>query len=498
MNEQEFLSEIKEISLLNQTLALLEWDTLTGMPQKADDYRGELMGYLTKLSFKKEVGPKMKAFIDYFAVHPDELSDIGCQVLVKVKEDYEREHSVPAKRMQDFSKAVSMADAAWQKAREAKDFSLFKEALATNIAFTKEFIPLWQKDEKTPYDVLLNLNEPGMTTEVLDKVFKELLAGITEIREKLKQGQVPQTDFSNRKVSRMQQEKFIRPVVEKLGFDFSRGRLDDTIHPFMTGINPDDARLTTRWNEKDFSMAVFGVIHEAGHGTYEQNIDKKFAYTPLYAGASMGIHESQSLFNELVIGSRKSFWQKIYPFFQECTEGTFTDIDFDTFYRGLFVTEPSLIRIEADSLTYPIHIIIRYEIEKMIFNGEVDIDEMPEIWNQKYEEYLGVRPENDLDGILQDVHWAGGSFGYFPSYALGYMYAAQLYHSMKQELAVDKLLDAGDYLPIREWLTENIHQYGASRKPNQLILEATGEALNPQYLIDYLKEIYYPVYDVEE
>lgn len=230
---------------------------------------------------------------------------------------------------------------------------------------------------------------------------------------------------------------------------------------------------------------------------YEQNFDPKFDFTPLSEGASMGIHESQSLFNEIIIGSNRAFWQKQYPFFQECAEGTFDDITFEDFYASLKETKASLIRIDSDSLTYPLHIIIRYEIEKMLFNGSLEVADLPKVWNEKYQEYLGVSPENDLEGVLQDVHWSGGSFGYFPSYALGYMYAAQLFHAMKQELSVDEILASEDYSDIRKWLTQHIHQYGASRKPNQLIYDATGEELNPSYLIDYMKAIYFDVYHVQ-
>jgi len=319
------------------------------------------------------------------------------------------------------------------------------------------------------------------------------------IRQALvEKGTAPETDFLSRKMTKEQQKRFVVGVIKQLGYDFSRGRLDDTIHPFMIGINRNDVRITTRWNEEDFKMATFGVIHEAGHGMYEQNIDEKYTYTPVGEGTSMGIHESQSLFNEIIVGSNRSFWEKQYPFFQECAEGTFDDISFDDFYRSLQYTKASLIRIEADSLTYPLHIIIRYEIEKMMFNEGLEVEKLPEVWNQKYEEYLGIRPTNDLEGILQDVHWSGASFGYFPSYALGFMYAAQLLHAMKKDIAIDEILASDDYSPIKEWMTEKIHQYGASRKPNQLIQDATGEALNPQYLIDFMRKLYFSVYGVEE
>lgn len=499
MNEQIFLQELKEIDLLQQTLAILEWDSQTGMPDASSEYRGEVTGYLTGLYFEKKVGSTIKEALAYFDQHPDELSEVGQAAFTLVKEEYDLNHAVPNELMVAFSAATSKAHGAWSRSREANDFTVFRDALAENIRLTKELIPYWQEQETTPYDVLLNQYEPGMTTVILDEVFAQVREGIMEIRKTIEQkGKTPRSNFLSRKVSKEQQKRFITKVVADLGYDFKRGRLDDTVHPFMTGINHHDARITTRWNEQDFMMATFGVIHEAGHGMYEQNIAEKYEYTPVHEGASMGIHESQSLFNEIIIGSNRAFWQKQYPFLRECTEGTFDDVSFADFYASLKKTQASLVRIEADSLTYPLHIIIRYEIEKMLFNDHLSIDDLPKVWNDKYEEYLGIRPETDLEGILQDVHWSGGMFGYFPSYALGYMYAAQLYHAMQQELDVDKILASDDYSPIKNWLTNHIHQYGASRKPNQLIQDATGEPLNPQYLLDYMRSLYFDVYQVKE
>lgn len=498
MKEQEFLRELKEIRLFYQALAILEWDSQTGMPEAASDDRGAVAGYLSGLSFEKSVGPKIKEALDYFANHQDELSEVGKAAYQVTKEDFELNHAVPNEKMVEFSEATSRAHGAWAKARANKNFADFRDALSENIRLTKELIPYWRKDEANDYDVLLNQYEPGMTTETLDQVFSQVRDGIIDIRRNLaEKGTEPKTDFISRKMTKEQQRKFVVKVVEDLGFDFKRGRLDDTIHPFATGINHNDVRLTTRWNENDFTMGIFGVIHEAGHGMYEQDIAEKYNNTPVHDGASMGIHESQSLFNEIIVGSNRAFWQKQYSFFQECAEGTFDDISFDEFYDGLKKTQASFVRIEADSLTYPLHIIIRYELEKMIFNSEVSVDELPQLWNDKYEEYLGIRPQDDLEGILQDVHWSGASFGYFPSYALGYMYAAQLLNAMKKEIDVDAVLASDDYSPIKNWSCEHIHQYGRSRKPNQLIKDATGEALNPQYLIDYLRELYYGVYKVK-
>lgn len=497
MNEQTFLQEVKEIDLLEQAAALLEWDEQTGMPEASSPFRAEVTSYLSSMAFDRKNSGVIEEAIAYYSTHETELSELGTEVFTKIKEDYELNHSIPSDRYQAFSKAVSLAHAAWQKARAGKVFDLMKQELGDNIAYLKEFIPYWRKEETTNYDVLLNQYEPGMTAAELDAIFDQLREGIMSIRQTIAdKGTQPVTEFLSRTVTKEQQKRFVVEVVKQLGYDFERGRLDDTIHPFMLDLNRNDARITTRWNEQDFQMATFGVIHEAGHGIYEQNVAAKYDYTPLSTGASMGMHESQSLFYEIIVGSNRAFWEKQYPFFQECTEGTFADIDFETFYRSLKESKASLIRIEADSLTYPVHIIIRYEIEKMIFDGDVEIDDLPEIWNDKYEEYLGIRPENDLDGILQDVHWSGASFGYFPSYALGFMYAAQLRHAMSQELDIDQVLASDDYSPIRAWLTEHIHQYGASRKPKQLIMDATGEALNPQYLIDYMKQLYFDVYQI--
>ncbi|MBF0779695.1 MULTISPECIES: carboxypeptidase M32 [unclassified Granulicatella] len=496
--ELEFRAYLKEIAMFNEATALFGWDTQTGMPRDAVDFRAEVSSYFSGKAFEMSISAKMEEFLTYFSQHSDILSQDGLLIYKEVKKEFDLNRNIPIDRYTAYIKCLGKADETWHEGRKTKSFEPFKQSLEEIVQFLKEFIPLQRKDEATPYDVLLNQYEPGMTVEKLDSLFSELRDGLMAIRQTLtEKGTVPQTDFLSRYVPKSQQHKLVTELAKRIDYNFDKGRLDDTTHPFMQNLNRNDARITTRWNEHDFKMATFGVIHEAGHGIYEQNIDARFDYTPLATGTSMGMHESQSLFYEIIVGSHKEFWKNNFSLFQEATEGTFKDIDFDTFYKGLHKSEPSFIRIEADTLTYPLHIIIRYEIEKMIFNEDLPVSELPRVWNEKYQEYLGITPENDLEGVLQDVHWSAGLFGYFPSYALGYMYAAQLYHTMEKTLDFTEEFAKDNYRKIREWLSAHIHQYGSSKKPNELILEATGEALSPRYLLDIQQKRYFDIYGID-
>ncbi|EUJ27089.1 thermostable carboxypeptidase [Listeria grayi FSL F6-1183] len=283
-----------------------------------------------------------------------------------------------------------------------------------------------------------------------------------------------------------------------MGFDFEAGRLDDTIHPFAIGMNPGDVRITTRYDEANFKMAVFGIIHEGGHAIYEQNFAPRLVGTNLASGASMGIHESQSLFYEIIVGSSLAFWKSNYPALQQVADSHLDNVSLEDFYRAVNLTESSLIRIEADILTYPLHIMIRYELEKALINEELEVKDLPQVWADKYEAYLGIRPENDTEGVLQDIHWSGGDFGYFPSYALGLMYAAQMYHQLQKEIPnVEKVIASDDYSPIKNWLTEHVHQYGKLKEPLEILQDTTGESLNPNYLLDLLEKRYQFVYQLD-
>ena len=292
------------------------------------------------------------------------------------------------------------------------------------------------------------------------------------------------------------QKKLSRFIAEYIGFDFNRGVMAETEHPFTTNLHNHDVRITNHYQENKLEDAIFSVIHEGGHGLYEQGVSDEITLTPIGGGASMGMHESRSRFYENNIGRCYEFWVPLYDQVKEIFPKELDGVTVEEFYKAINYASPSLVRTEADELTYSFHVMIRYEIEKMIFNGDVDVKDLPEIWNQKYEEYLGVRPKNDVEGILQDMHWSGGMFGYFPSYALGSAIAAQLFHYMEGVMPVKEYLKEGNLVPIREFLRENIHQYGAAKKTQELIKDTTGEEFNPDYYVEYLTKKFTNLYEL--
>ena len=491
--EKGFLEYVKKMSAYNETLGLIYWDLRTGAPKQGVDQRSEVIGMLSSEVFKLSTSEEMAAYIA--SLTKQSLSEKTFKILQECKRDYERNKKIPAEEYKEFVILQSKSESVWEEAKAKADFSLFSPYLEKLVEKTKQFIHYWGYKENK-YDVLLDMYEPGITVEILDQVFSQLKSKIVPLVKRISESQYkPKTDFLYENFPKGNQRDFSLKILEKMGYNFQAGRLDETVHPFAIGLNPGDVRVTTNYNEKDFRTAVFGTIHEGGHALYEQNIAKELIGTPLCSGTSMGIHESQSLFYENILGRSFSFWKSNFRLLKEYADGQFDQVDIKEFYRAINESKPSFIRIEADELTYPLHVIIRYEIEKAMFNNEIEVKDLPKIWNDKYEEYLGIRPENDTQGVLQDVHWAGGSFGYFPSYALGYMYAAQFKYKMLEDLPnFNQLVEQGNLLPIKEWLTEHIHRYGKMKKPLEILHDVTGEGLNATYLIDYLIAKYGEIY----
>lgn len=494
--EQNFLDYVKKIGAYQEALGVLYWDMRTGAPKKGIDQRSEVVGVLATDVFNLSTSDDLKELLDQMELELDSVNEVSKRVFEEVKKEYNLSKKIPADEYKKFVILQSKSESVWEEAKNNNDWSMFQPYLTEMVATLKNFVEYWGVTDNNPYNVLLDQYEPGMTTEILDQVFNELREKIVSLLKRISESpNQPKTDFLFQSFDKQKQQSFSLDILKQLGYDFDAGRLDETVHPFATGLNRGDVRITTKYDEFDFRSAIFGTIHECGHAIYEQNVAEELTGTPLAGGASMGIHESQSLFYENFVGRNPKFWEQNYEKLRSYSPEQFGEVPVEDFLRAINEVKPSLIRIEADELTYALHIMIRYEIEKGLFNGDLKVEDLPEIWNSKYEEYLGVSPSTNAEGILQDVHWAGASFGYFPSYALGYIYASQFKAAMLKDIPqFDSLLEQGNLAPIKEWLTQNVHQYGALKKPLDILKAATGEGLNGKYLADYLEEKYTKIY----
>ncbi|WLD91748.1 carboxypeptidase M32 [Alkalihalobacillus sp. AL-G] len=497
--EQNFKELSQKITSYNEAIGLMFWDLRTGAPKKGVEQRSEVIGTLSSEVFKLSTSKEMKECLDTLSdnsLHPD-LSPITKKAVEEAKKEYERNEKIPEAEYKEFVILQSKAENVWEDAKAKADFSILQPYLERLVDFKKKFVGYWGYEEH-PYNTLLDLYEPGVTVDTIDRVFGQLREAIVPLLQDVVDAKdKPDTSFLFESFPANKQKDFSLHVLQQMGYDFKAGRLDETAHPFAIGLNPGDVRVTTKYDEKDFRTAVFGTIHEGGHALYEQNIDSSLVGTPLCTGTSMGIHESQSLFWENFVGRNEHFWKHNYETFKSYTNGQFDQVAIDDYYRAINVAGPSLIRIEADEMTYPLHIILRYEIEKGLFSDQLQVKDLPEVWNDKMQEYLGIRPKHDGEGVLQDVHWSGGDFGYFPSYALGYIYAAQLKEAMLKDLPdFNEKLAGGNLLPIKEWLTEKVHKHGKTKQPIEIIKDVTGEGLNAKYLINYLNTKYRNVYQI--
>lgn len=495
-----FLELVKRIRYYNDAIAVLYWDLRTGAPRKGVSQRAEVIGMLSSEAFKLTISDEMGSYLSYFD-DPDNGSRLDPTMKAAVREcrkEYDKYKKIPEDKYREYVILTSEAESIWEDAKKNNDFELFKPYLEKIVDYNQQFIELWGY-EGNKYNTLLDLYEPGMTVEKLDEIFSMLRSRIVPLTARIRAAEhQPEDQFLKQYFDTGKQEEFSLFILDRMGYDFDAGRLDESEHPFTTGINPGDVRITTHYYPNDLISSVMSSLHEGGHALYEQNISADLKGTPLCEGASMGLHESQSRFWENIIGRSRSFWQKYFRDLQKFFPEQLKDISPEDFYRAINKVEPSLVRIEADEVTYNLHIMIRYEIEKALINGEINVADLPTVWGEKMKEYLGIVPPDDSKGVLQDVHWAGGSFGYFPSYALGNIYSAQIYNAAKKEIGnFHELIEKGELKVIKEWLTENIHKHGKLQKPAEIIMQATGEEINPVYLIDYLEQKYKEIYKLE-
>lgn len=473
---KELLRKYKEIAHLSNIHGLLGWDTEVNLPLKAADERGEQSAILTSIIVDRWHDKEFKELLVKENERANKLTLNEKAILRNLNRSAKVYYKIPKKLLVRESELTSCAFAAWAKAKKENDFKSFAPYLNELLEISREMAEhLGYKDN--PYDALLDLYEPGLTSLFCKKMFDKLVPDLTEVVNKLRDKEYKKVKV---KIPIKSQKELASFVLQKMGYDFDSGRMDIAPHPFETTLGHYDVRITNRYRETTLE-GLTGAMHEGGHALYEQGVNPKFTNTPLDHGVSLGIHESQSRFWENIIGRSREFSKyfaaklKMKP---------------DDLFNLMNEVKPDFIRVEADEVTYNLHIAIRFEIENDLINGKIKVNELPEIWRGKMKKYLGIVPKNDSEGVLQDVHWSHNSFGYFPTYTLGNLYAAQWNHYMQHELDIEKLVEKGNFEPILAWLRKNIHQYGSLYYPDELVKRVTGESLNPDYFLNYIKEKY--------
>ena len=487
---EKLQNQLEKAMALQTAMVLFEWDNETAAPKEAAERTAAVIGSLSSQYLDIMTGEKLKTALEECSGQMSEMTEVEQAIVRETKEEVEKLERIPADEYRSFAELTARATGIWADAREKKDFSLFAPVLKEIVDYQKRFASYQAKEGQKLYDVMLDNYEKDFGMKELDEFFSVVQEGIVPLlKESAKRSEQIDDSFLSAGYTEEQQEKAARFLAEYVGFDFDRGILAVSAHPFTTNLHNKDVRITTHYLDR-IDSSIYSVIHESGHAVYELGIRDDLTQTPAGQGASMGMHESQSRFFENIMGRNRNFWVPIYGNMQEIFGSPLKEVSLDDFLAAVNKTIPGLIRTEADELSYCLHVLVRYEIEKLMIEENAEIDSLPELWNDKYEEYLGIRPKNDGEGILQDIHWSQGSFGYFPSYALGNAFGAQLYHKMKQEMDFDGLLREGRADAIREYLREHIHQYGKLKTSRQLLKDATGEDFNPAYYVEYLTERY--------
>jgi len=474
------LSLWAEITDLESASGILDWDQETKMPPKGLEGRAKGMATLAGLYHAKLTSPALAEAIEAAAEDAEPGSVEEAQVR-EARRVVRRASAIPAELAKERAEAQTRGHASWRAARESSDFSLFAGDLATLLRIVREEGRLIAGEDGRPYDALLDQFEPGITEAELVPLFEGLCAGLSPlVRAVAESGVVVDESPAMGSFPGDGQLALGQRIAERMGFDFEAGRIDPAAHPFCGGANPDDVRITWRFMEDDFRSALFGIMHEAGHGLYEQGLPRRWQRTPIGGAASYGVHESQSRLWENTVGRSRAFWQWALPLLHEVFPAT-SGVTVDALWPALHTVKPSLIRVEADEGTYDLHVAIRFEIERALFADELDVDGLPAAWDDAYERYLGIRPANAAEGVLQDVHWSMGAFGYFPSYTIGNLIKAQLVATVREELGdLDGMLAGGELAPLLGWLREKVHDQGARYPASELVERVTGRPLSPE------------------
>ncbi len=485
------VEELRRANHIGSALSLLGWDQETQMPAQGAAPRADMIGALTEVHHARATSESMG---DKIAAAEDEVRGGDPRLVALVREakrDWQRARKIPSDLAQEVAVTCSRSLMAWRSARAGNDFKTFEPQLKLVVALKRRVAEALREGDGSLYDTLLDEYEPGITgaqfQAFCDAVKPRLVQLVAEAAPRC---QELRTDFVTAGYDSDRQLEFSREILESMGYDFTRGRLDLTVHPFCTGISsPNDVRITTRVDPKDFTHNLFSVIHEGGHALYEQGLDPEWSGTPLGAATSLGIHESQSRLYENVYGRSDAFWVHWLPRFRAAFPGRADDVTHEQFVAAVNCVRPSLIRTEADEVTYSLHVMLRFELEHALIEGNIEVEELPDRWNRLMRELLGVEPTSDAEGVLQDIHWSMGAYGYFPTYFLGNLYGAQIDRAARQAMPdLDEQLARGEMLPLREWLGEKVHMKGRQFSSLDLVEEVSGDPLDPLGFVEYLEE----------
>ncbi|MGB9684276.1 MAG: carboxypeptidase M32 [Candidatus Bathyarchaeales archaeon] len=500
---KKLMDKVKNLLIFQSAVSIIHWDMETMMPPKAINIRSQQLALLSAIEHRMSTDPEIGKLLDDLmrSPHYEELSHIQKRNIYLIKKQYDEQIRLPEELVAAIAKQRAITTDIWKKAKAAKNFSMFKPELEKLLELEKKAAEILMevKQTKTPYDALIDIFEPKMTAEAIAKVFGELKEGLVSLLKKCEASpKKPDTSILQRRVPIEVQRKIAKELAKTVEYDIESntagGRIDETEHPFTTGYY-DDVRITTHYHENNFASSIFSVLHEAGHAIYEQNLNPEWIYQPVGTACSSGFHESQSRFVENIIGRSKEFWSYFLPKLKEITGNILSDISLNAFVHAVNEVKPSKIRVEADEVTYCLHIIIRFNIERDLFAEKISVGELPEIWNQNYKDYLGLTIENDSEGVMQDTHWASGLFGYFPSYALGNIYSGQILAQMEKEQAGwREQISRGNFSPVKSWLVNNVHRYGNLYDPADLIRKITDKELDVKPYIKYLEEKYSKLY----
>lgn len=490
---QSYLTLQRKIADVNHSSAVLQWDMEVFMPVKGGEIRGEQIATLSGMAHDLSTGEN----------YGDLLKNLSQDNSLALKEkrnveeslkEFERNKKYPKEFVETLSRTISEAVQVWTRAKQESNYSLFAPSLKKIVDLKRQECEILGYSHH-PYDALLDVYEPGATTGEIVLLFTGVKQWLVDFVKKISAFAQNKNNFMFLNYEKQKQWDFGLFLLKQMGYDFEAGRQDISAHPFTTSFNPKDVRVTTRINEQDLNEMIWSCIHEGGHALYEQGFAGEDYGLPSGEAVSLGIHESQSRLWENCIGRGLPYWKANYKMLQDQFPGNLKAVSLLDFYKAMNVVKPSLVRTNADELTYHFHILIRFEIEKALVEKNIEVEDLPAVWNEKYKSYLGMDVPNDAEGILQDIHWSYGNFGYFPTYSLGSFYAAQFYAKAKKDLtSLETDIEAGNMKSLLEWLRKNIHQYGKVYSANELCQRVTGEKLNFQYFKEYATEKYAGLY----